>query len=248
MSGHSKWSTIKHKKNAKDAKRGKIFTRIIKEVQIAVRDGGSDSDSNPRLRLAIQNAKGVNMPKDNILRAISKAEKEGDNLQEYNFEGYGTGGVAIFVECLSDNNQRSVADVRAVFNKRGGSLGTNGSLSFIFDRKGIFTVPKAELDPEEFELEIIDAGVEEFEYDDEHFYITTSLEDFGNMQKKLEEIGVDIENAELKRIPNTTKTLNIEDSKHLLSIIDAFEDLDDVQSVYHNLEMTDELEEALNEM
>jgi len=246
MSGHSKWSTIKHKKSAKDAKRGKIFTRVIKEVQVAVREGGADPDSNPRLRLAMQNAKGVNMPKDNVMRAISKADKEGDNLQEYTFEGYGIGGVAIFIECLSDNNQRTVSNVRAVFNKRGGSLGTNGSLSFIFERKGIFTIPKGDIDPEEFELEIIDAGIEDIELDGEKFHLTCSLEDFGNVQKKLEEMGIEAENAELRRIPGTLKNLDLEQAKQVLRMLDEFEDIDDVQNVYHNLELTEELEAELN--
>ncbi len=247
MSGHSKWSTIKRKKGALDAKRGKIFTRIVKEIQIAVREGGADPEANPRLRLAIQNSKGANMPKDNVERAINKASSDGANLSEATFEGYGPHGVAIFIECLTDNNLRTVSNVRAIFNKRNGSLGTNGSLSFIFDRKGVFQVPKNDLDPDEFELEVIDAGVEEFEVTDENFVITTALEDFGNVQKKLDEMGIEIENAELQRIPNNTKELSVEESKQILRMIEDFEDLDDVQNVYHNLEMTDDLAKALEE-
>ncbi|HYX09665.1 MAG TPA: YebC/PmpR family DNA-binding transcriptional regulator [Bacteroidales bacterium] len=247
MSGHSKWSTIKRKKGALDAKRSKIFSRIVKEIQVAVREGGSDEESNPRLRLAIQNAKGANMPKDNVQRAISKADSEGENLQETTFEGYGPGGVAIFVECLTDNNKRTVSNIRAIFNKRGGSLGTNGSLSFLFDRKGVITVPRGDRDPEEFQLEIIDAGVEEFEVEEDSFVITTPLEDFGNVRKKLEEMGVEPENAELQRIPNDTKTLDTESAMKVLKMIEDFEDDDDVQNVYHNLEMTDELMAAMEE-
>ncbi len=246
MSGHSKWSTIKRKKGALDAKRSKIFSRIVKEIQVAVKEGGSDPDANPRLRLAIQNAKGVNMPKDNVERAINKAN-DSANLTEVTFEGYAPHGIAVFIECLTDNNQRTVSNVRAVFNKRGGNMGTNGSLSFLFERKGIFTVPKGDLDPEEFELEIIDAGVEEIELDDDKFIITTAMEDFGSMQKKLDEMNIEPENAELQRIPNDTKVLDIESAKKVLAMIDDFEDLDDVQNVYHNLEMTDDLAAALNE-
>ncbi len=247
MSGHSKWSTIKRKKGALDAKRGKLFSRLVKEIHIAVREGGSDPEANPRLRLALQNAKGANMPKDNIERAINKASGEGADLLEVTFEGYAPNGVAVFIECLTDNNLRTVGNVRSVFNKRGGSLGTNGSLSFIFDRKGVFTVHKDDRDPEEFQLEIIDAGVEEMEITDESFIITTPLEDFGSVQKKLDEMGVRIENAELQRIPNNTKELNLEDSKKVLRMIEDFEEIDDVQNVYHNLEMTEELETALQE-
>jgi len=247
MSGHSKWSKIKRQKGAADAKRSKIFSRISKEITIATREGGnSDPELNPRLRLAIQNAKGVNMPKDVVERAISKADKDGEALQETTFEGYTTGGVAVFIECLTDNNNRSVAAVRAVFNKRGGSLGTNGSLSFLFDRKGVFTVPKGDLDAEEFELEIIDAGIEEIEVEDDLFILTCAMEDFGNVQKKLDEMGIEAENAELRRIPNTTKKLDIDSAKKVIQTIEDFEELEDVQNVYHNLEMTDELAAELS--
>lgn len=247
MSGHNKWSTIKRKKGAADAKRSKIFSRIAKEISIAVKMGGSDSDSNPRLRLAVANAKGVNMPKDNVNRAISKAQGDGENYQEATFEGYGPGGIAFFVECLTDNNNRTVSNIRAIFNKRGGSLGTNGSLSFLFDRKGVFAVPKGECDMEELELELIDAGLEEIEVHDDSMMLTTALEDFGNMQKKLEELKLEAENAELQRIPNDTKTVDIETAKSVLKMIEAFEDDDDVQNVYHNLELTDEIEELMAE-
>lgn len=245
MSGHSKWSTIKRKKGALDAKRGKIFSRIVKEIQIAVKEGGASPEHNPRLRLAVQNAKGANMPKDNVDRAINKATNEGANLQEVTFEGYGPHGIGIFIECLTDNNQRTVSNIRAIFNKRGGNLGTNGSLSFIFEHKGVFTVPKGNLDPEAFELEIIDAGVEDIEQSDDVFLIYTAVEDFGQVQKKLEEMNVRIENAQLQRIPNDTKKLDLDSSQKVLRIIEEFEDVDDVQNVYHNLEMTEELMASL---
>jgi YebC/PmpR family DNA-binding regulatory protein len=243
MSGHSKWSTIKRKKGALDAKRGKIFTRMIKEITIAARDGGSDPDSNPGLRLAVQNAKGVNMPKDNIERAIKKASgSDAEAYQELTFEGYAANGVAVFVECLSDNNNRTVASVRSAFNKFGGNLGTNGSLGFLFERKGIFVIAKnPDLDIDEFELELIDGGAEDIESDEDMITVTSALEDFGNLNKKLEDMVVETVSAELQRIPNDTKSLDLEGSKRVLRLIDALEDDDDVQNVFHNLEMTDEL-------
>jgi YebC/PmpR family DNA-binding regulatory protein len=187
------------------------------------------------------------MPKDNVERAIKKGSADGENYTEVTFEGYGPHGIAIFIECLTDNNQRTVSEVRAVFNKRNGKLGTNGSLSFMFDRKGVFTVLKGDFDIEEFELEIIDAGAEDFEIEDDKIIITTALEDFGSVQKKLEELNIEAENAELQRIPNDTKVLPLDEAKQIMDMIDAFEELDDVQNVFHNLEMTDELAEALNE-
>lgn len=247
MSGHSKWSTIKRKKGAIDAKRSKIFSRIVKEISIAIKEGGgSDPESNPRLRLAIGNAKTVNMPKDNIKRAISKAEKDPSNFEEMTFEGYAPGGVAVYIECLSDNNLRTVAAIRAIFNKRNGTLGTNGSLSFLFDRKGVFTIAKADRDRDELELELIDGGLEEIEDSEDKLILTTSFEDFGNMQTKLDELNIEIENAELQRIPTTYKTVDLDTAKTVLDMIDAFEDNDDVQNVFHNMEMTDEIEESLN--
>jgi len=246
MSGHSKWSKIKRAKGANDAKRSKMFSRIVKEIAIAVKEGGPDPEANPRLRLAMNNAKGVNMPKDNVERAISKADKEGDNLEEMSFEGYALNGVGVFVDCLSDNKQRTVAKVRAIFTKYNGSLGTNGSLSFLFDTKGIFTIPLTDsIDMDEFELEIIDAGAEDIEVEEGVITITTAKEDFGNVQKKLDSLGIEMENAGLQRIPNDTKPLDVQTSLKIMRMIDAFEDEDDVQDVYHNLELTDEVIEAM---
>ncbi|MFH2142224.1 MAG: YebC/PmpR family DNA-binding transcriptional regulator [Bacteroidota bacterium] len=245
MSGHSKWSTIKRKKGAIDSKRSKIFSRIVKEIHIAVKEGGPIAEANPKLRLAIQNSKSVNMPKENVERAIKKADSEGANLAEITFEGYASHGIAVFIECLSDNNQRTVSNVRSIFTKKGGNMGTNGSLSFLFERKGVFTIPKGNLIIEELELELIDGGLEELEVDEENYIITTPFEEFGNMQKKLDELKITIVNAELERIPNDTKILDIEAAKKVLNMIEDFEDLDDVQYVYHNLEMTDELESSL---
>jgi len=246
MSGHSKWSTIKRKKGAADAKRGKIFTKIIKEIMIAAKDGGGDPEQNPRLRLAVQNAKGANMPKDNIERAIKKATaSDADSYTEATYEGYGPCGVAVFIECLTDNNNRTVSSVRAAFNKYGGNLGTNGSLTFLFDRKGEFTIKNVDVNPEELELELIDAGAEGFDVDEETLTITCAKEDFGNINKKLNELGIEPEEAGLKRIPNDTKKLDVDSAKKVLRFIEALEDDDDIQNVYHNMAMTEEIAAAI---
>jgi len=248
MSGHSKWSTIKHKKGALDAKRSKIFSKISKEITVAAKLGGSDVDSNPRLRLAVQNAKGQNMSKDVIERAINKADKDLSNFEEMTFEGYGPEGVAIFVECLTDNNNRTVGSVRSIFTKHGGNLAKSGSVSFMFDRKGIFVVPdKENIDTEEFELEMIDAGAENMEKNDDVFVITSAFEDFGNVSKKLEELGIEPASQELERIPTTTSKLDVEAGKKVIRLVEHLDDDDDVQKVFHNLEITPELEELLGE-
>jgi YebC/PmpR family DNA-binding regulatory protein len=222
-----------------------MFSRITKEITVAVKEGGADPEGNPRLRLAINNAKGVNMPKDNIQRAISKADKDGSSLQELTFEGYGPEGVPIFIECLTDNNNRTISAIRSIFTKRGGSLGTNGSLGFLFDRKGVFTIPRGDINQEELELELIDAGAEEIEGSDEMIVVYTAMADFGRMQKKLEELGIEAENASLQRIPNDYKSLEPQIAMKVLRLVDEFEDNDDVQNVYHNIEMTDELVQAM---
>jgi len=246
MSGHSKWSTIKRKKGALDAKRGKIFTKIIKEIIIAAKEGGGDPEMNARLRLAIQNAKGANMPKDNIERAIKKAAgSEAESYVEATFEGYGPCGVAIFVECLTDNNNRTVSSVRAAFNKHGGNLGTKASLSFVFESKGVFTISNEDVDLENLELEMIDAGAQDLEVDGDTITITCAKEDFGNVNRKLIDLGIEPDEAGLKRVPNDLKKLDVESARKVLRLIDTLEDDDDIQNVYHNMEMTDELAEAL---
>ncbi len=246
MSGHSKWSTIKRKKGAADAKRSKMFSKIVKDITIAVKEGGPDADSNPRLRMAITNAKGVSMPKDNITRAINKGkDKDAANFTELTYEGYLSHGIAVYIECTTDNQQRTVSNVRSVFNKYSGNLGTNGSLSFLFERKGVFIIPKGELDQDEFEMEMIDGGAEDIEVEDDIFTVTTAMEDFGNMQKKLEEMNIEPENAELQRIPHETLEIGKEHALKILKVIDIFEDDDDVQNVFHNLEITDEVMEEM---
>jgi YebC/PmpR family DNA-binding regulatory protein len=250
MSGHSKWANIKHRKGAQDAKRSKIFTRIIKELTVAVKEGGSEQETNPRLRTTVQNAKGANMPKDTIERTTKKASgADGTSYEEVTFEGYASNGVAVFAECTTDNNNRTIANIRAIFSKYGGNLGTNGSLEFIFDRKGVFTITyeNIKIDLEELEMELIDGGLEKLEKEKAIILIYTDFADFSVMQKKLGELEIEIQSAELQRIPNTTKILDVEKSKSVLKMIDKFEEDDDVQNVFHNLEMTDELMQTFEE-
>jgi YebC/PmpR family DNA-binding regulatory protein len=241
MSGHSKWSTIKRKKGANDARRGKLFTKLIKEITVAAGEGGPDPEANPRLRAAIQNAKGMNMPKDTIQRAISRADRDSSSFQELTFEGMLPHGIGVVIDCLTDNKNRTVSSIRSVFNKGGGSLGTHGSLSYLFERKGIISLSQGDLDPDEFQLEMIDAGVEEVDMEDDTFIITTSMEDFHQVQMKLHGMGVEPDSAELQRIPADTVELPVEEAVKIMRVIEEFEDDDDVQSVSHNLEVTDEV-------
>ncbi|WP_372919645.1 YebC/PmpR family DNA-binding transcriptional regulator [Salegentibacter sp.] len=251
MAGHSKWANIKHRKGAQDKKRAKEFTRAIKEISVAVKDGGGpDPEANPALRNAISNAKGVNMPKDTIERAIKKASgADADNYEIVTFEGYGPNGIAFFIECTTDNTNRTVASVRSIFSKNGGSLGTNGSLEFLFDKKGVFIIErdKIEMDFEEFELELIEGGATKIEKDEELISVYTDFTDFGLMSSKLEELNIEPKASEIHRIPMNTLELPVEDAKKILDLVEKFEDDDDVQNVYHNLEITDELVNAMNE-
>ena len=251
MAGHSKWANIKHRKGAQDKKRAKQFTRAIKEITVAVKEGGGpDPEANPALRNAIQNAKGVNMPKDTIERAIKKASgADADNYEMVTFEGYGPNGIAIFVEATTDNTNRTVASVRSIFTKNGGSLGTNGSLEFLFDKKGVFVLEKEkiEMNLEEFELELIEGGATKIEKEDDLITVYTDFNDFGLMSSKLEELEIETKSSEVQRIPLNTVELPVEDAKKILNLIEKFEDDDDVQNVYHNLEITDELIDAMDE-
>ncbi len=247
MAGHSKWANIKHRKGAQDAKRAKLFTRLIKEVAVATKEGGSDPDANPRLRMAIKNAKKASVPKDKIDGAVSKGSgADGTSYEEMTFEGYAPNGVAVFVECLSDNNKRTVAHIRAAFNKYGGSLGKNGSVDYMFERKGVFIFPTEKLNEEEVTLELLDVGLEDIDQGNGNFIATCAFEDYGAMNAKLEALNIDAE-SNLERIPTTTIALGLEGAKSVLKLIDIIEDDDDVQNVFHNLEMTDELEVALSE-
>lgn len=222
----------------------KTFTRIGKDISIAVKEAGPNPDTNARLRAVIQNAKSANMPKDNVERAIKKASgADSANYVEMSLEGYAPHGVAVFVECTTDNNNRTVANVRSYFNKCDGNLGTNGSLEFIFDRKAVFTFSErqVEMDLEELEMELIDAGLEELENDVGTLTVTTDFSDFSNMQKQLESMNIELESSELQRFPNNTKTIVGEEAKSVLKLIDKLEEDEDVQNVFHNMEMTEEV-------
>lgn len=246
MSGHSKWANIKHRKGLKDKRRGKLFTRLLKELMMATRNGGPDPDGNPRLRLAIQNAKGANIPKDTIVRNIEKASGiGGEAYVEPTYEGYAPFGIAVFVECATDNLNRTVQDVRMVFNKFGGNLGTNGSLSFVFDRMGVFEIAQGNLNDDDFTMEMIDSNASEVELNEGVFTVLLPFESFGLLQRKLESMGIEAENASIQSIPKERTALDLESAKKVMKLIEMLEDLDDVQQVYHNLEITEELANEL---
>jgi len=246
MSGHNKWSTIKRKKGALDAKRSKMFSKIIKDITISVKEGGPDPDGNPKLRLAIANAKGASMPKETLQRAINKGtDKDAASLIETTYEGKGPHGIAIFVECTTDNLQRTVSNIRAHFNKHGGELGTNGSLAYLFDRKGVFEIPQGDLVQDEFEMELIDAGAEDISVEEDSFTVTTAMEDFGSMMKKLEAMNIEPGSASLQRIPKSYVTLDEDSIRKGLRLVDILEEDEDVQNVFHNLHISDEMAEKL---
>ncbi len=228
----------------------KAFSRIGKDISIAVKEGGPDPDTNSRLRQVMQNAKAANMPKDNVERAIKKASgSDAASYSEISLEGYAPHGIAVFVDCTTDNNNRTVANVRSYFNKCEGNLGTNGSLEFIFNRKGVFTIEPHELnmDTEELEMELIDGGLEELEVDEEEITVYCDFADFSNMQNCLEALKIEIQNSELQRIPNNTKTISAEDAKLVLKLLDKLEEDDDVQQVFHNMELTEEILKEMEE-
>ena len=234
----------KARKMKRWSKMAKTFTRIGKDIVMAVKDGGPFPDTNSRLRQVMQNAKSVNMPKDNVLRAIKKAsDKDTANYEEMSLEGYAMHGVAIFVDCATNNNNRTVADVRSYFSKCDGTLGTNGSLEFIFDRKGVFTINpnNINIDIGELEMDLIDAGLEELDVDKEAVTIYCDFLEFNNMQTKIEELSIEITNSELQRIPNNFKKISMEQSLKVLKLLDLLEENDDVQQVFHNMELTEEI-------
>jgi YebC/PmpR family DNA-binding regulatory protein len=249
MSGHSKWSSIKHKKGAADAKRGKIFTKIIKEITVATRIGGGDPDGNPRLRTAIMGAKSKNMPVDNITRAIKKGtgELEGIQYEEHTYEGYGPGGAAIFLEAMTDNKNRTVSEIRAALGKAGGNLGENGCVGWMFEKKGLITV-KAEVKSEDELMELaIDAGADDLQTVDEQYEITTAVENFEAVRKALEDAGVAMELAEITRIPQNTVSIDEKKGKALLKLMDILDDHDDIQKAYSNFDISDEVMAAIIE-
>ena len=239
----------KARKMKRWSKMAKTFTRIGKDIVMAVKDGGSDPDSNSRLRQVMQNAKTANMPKDNVLRAIKKAsDKDTANYEEMSLEGYAVNGIAIFIDCATNNNNRTVADVRSYFSKCEGALGTNGSLEFIFNRKGVFTLSSENINMsiDDFEMELIDAGLEELEIDSEAITIYCDFIDFNNMQIKLENLKIEIINSELQRIPNNYKKITVEQSKNVLKLLDLLEENDDVQQVFHNMDLSEEIMMAMD--
>ena len=263
MSGHSKWNNIKRKKEKTDGARAKVFTKIGREISVAVRDGGPNPASNSKLADLIAKAKRMSVPNDNIQRIIKKAE--GGDKTEYEaitYEGYGPGGVAVMVETLTDNRNRTAADVRAAFTHAGGNLGTSGSVSYMFERKGQIMVPKeietgdkkhpmgpngAAADEEEFEMAVIEAGGDDYEDADEEWIVYTSPSDLMAVKKAIEEQGVQVKAAELTMIPSTPTEVSVADAKKVMRLIDRLEELEDLQNVYHTMDITDEIAEALEE-
>ncbi len=250
MSGHSKWHSIKHKKARVDAQRGRIFTKLIKEITVAARLGGGDPEANPRLRVAIAQAKAANMPAKNIENAIKKGTGElpGVVYEDVTYEGYGPGGVAIFIEAVTDNKNRTVAEMRHIFSKYGGNLGENGSVAWIFERKGLIRVP-VEQYPEEDMLEIaLECGAEDMQVSDEFYEIYTSFEDFHKVRNALEEKSVVMESAELTMIPQNTIKIAGKTAEQMLKLLEVLDEHDDVQNVYANFEMEDaEMERLISE-
>ena len=245
MSGHSKWSTIKNKKGKTDAQRSKIFTKIGRELAVAVKQGGSNPDMNSRLRDVIAKAKANNMPNDNITRSIKKASGElgSINYEEMTYEGYGVSGVAVIVTALSDNKNRTAGDIRHAFDKNGGSMGANGCVSWMFDRKGMIVIEDdGNVDEEELMMAALDAGAEDFNKNEDVFEIITAPEDFSAVRESLEQAGYSFLSAELDMIPQNTVNLSSEDQQKIQRLLDMLEDNDDVQNVYHNAVLDEEEE------
>ncbi len=244
MSGHSKWSTIKRKKGAADAKRGALFGKLSKAITVAAREGGGDPEMNPALGLAVQKAKEGNMPNDNIERAIDKGTGAGADaaaLERITYEGYAPGGVAVLIEVVTDNRNRTASDVRYVFSKNGGKLGTSGSVSYLFERKGVVLVPKEEIDEEELMEVALEAGAEDVEVSESDYRVVTAPEDFATVRESLKGAGIAFENAEITMQPQNSIDLDVSTAKQTLRLIDALEENDDVQEVYANFDISDEV-------
>jgi len=239
MAGHSKWANIKHKKERSDAKRGKIFTKIGRELYVAVRQGGPDPDGNSKLRDVIAKAKAANMPNDNISRSIKKASgaASGENYDEMVYEGYGPSGVAVIVESMTDNKNRTAADVRHIFDKFGGNLGTTGCVSYMFDRKGVIVIEKEDgLDEDTLMMAALEAGADDVVTEDEFFEIITTVNDFSHVREEMEKADYKFVEAELQMIPQTKVVLDVKHAASMEKLIDMLEDHDDVQNIYHNWE------------
>ena len=244
MSGHSKWSTIKRKKGANDAQRAKIFTKIAREIIVAVKAGGPEPDNNSSLKDAIAKARSANMPNDNINRTIKKAagSTEGDNYENITYEGYGPNGVAVIVETLTDNRNRTAADVRHYFDKFGGNMGQTGCVGFMFDQKGVIVIEKEDIDEDEITMDALDAGAEDIAVEEDYYEITTTPEDFRDVRDAME-AKYTLMSAEISMIPQTMVTLTDEKQITMMSkMLENMEDNDDVQNVYHNWDMPDDLE------
>lgn len=252
MSGHSKWATIKRKKGAADAKRGQLFTKLTREITVSAREGGGDPESNFRLRLAVQRARAENMPADNIQRAIQRGAGSGDGSEHFDeimYEGYGPQGVAMLVQALTDNRNRTVAEVRSIFTKAGGSLGEAGSVAWMFDPRGLIVIePRNGEDPDEITLAAIDAGAEDVHVDDEHIEVVTAFNDLKSVQDALSSGNYNITSAERTMVPKTTMDLDQKGLEQNLRLMERLEELDDVQTVYTNLDLAnaDELMASLS--
>ncbi len=249
MSGHSKWSTIKRKKGATDAKRGKIFTKLIKEITVAARFGGGDVDANPRLRTAVANAKAENMPKDNIERAIKKGtgELEGFSYEEVIYEGYGPGGAAVLVESVTDNKNRTVADVRHIFSKSGGNLGEAGCVGWMFEKKGYFVFEKETVDEETLMEIALEAGADDVRDEGTTFEVVTPPRDFDSVQKAFDQNSLKYVVSEITMVPQTTVALEGKEAEQMIRLMEGLEDSDDVQKVYSNFDISDKTLESFGE-
>lgn len=243
MSGHSKWSSIKHKKGAADAKRGRVFTRLIKEITVAARMGGGDPNANPRLRTAILAAKSENMPKDNIERGIKKGtgELEGVNYEESTYEGYGPGGAAVLIESLTDNKNRAVADIRHIFSKNGGNLGENGCVAWMFDKKGYILIENTGADEETIMEVSIEAGAEDVREEENGFEVISAPEDFEAVKTAIEAAAIPFQEAEITMLPQSSANLQGKEAEQMVRLMDALEDCDDVQKVYTNADIPEEI-------
>jgi len=243
MSGHSKWSSIKHKKAATDAKRGKIFTKVIKEITVAARMGGGDIETNPRLRTAVQAAKAENMPKDNIERAIKKGtgELEGVSYEEIIYEGYGPGGAAVLVESLTDNKNRTVADIRSIFGKNGGNLGENGCVAWMFDKKGYIVVERSAVDEDTLMETALEAGAEDIREDDSNFEVITEPGDFDAIKEAIDTASISYIDAEVTMLPQNTTNLTGKEAEQMMRLMEMLEDCDDVQKVYTNADIPEDM-------
>ena len=243
MAGHSKWANIKHRKGAQDARRGKVFTKIIKEITVAARMGGGDVNANPRLRRAVDDAKGENMPKDNIDRAIKKGtgELEGVNYEENTYEGYGPGGAAVFVESVTDNKNRAVSEIRHCFSKCGGNLGAGGCVAWMFDNKGYLVVEKSAADEEELMEAALEAGAEDVREDGSNFEVITAPEDFEAVKEAIDAAGIAYIDAEVTMLPQNTTSLEGKEAQQMIRLMDMLDNCDDVQTVYTNADIPDDM-------